>query len=122
MSGDIADQEGRPASISSSSADTATHEDNEKLARLDQSGELKKPEDMEIGEREDDELLPQNQREPEKQEPPKSGFTSSLVWMVVNTLATIGIVRWLPSPPFSRNQTRPHSSHGAVQTNQKFYV
>jgi solute carrier family 35 protein E3 len=40
-------------------------------------------------EREDEELLPQPQ---EKAEPPKSGMASSIVWMVVNTLATIGIV------------------------------
>lgn len=84
----------RAGSFSSSSADTATHEENEKLARLDQSEDgmekLRSPDDLEIGdEREDDDLLP---REPEKQEPPKSTFRSSLIWMIVNTLATIGIV------------------------------
>ncbi|KAH8895035.1 triose-phosphate transporter [Thozetella sp. PMI_491] len=86
----------RTGSFSSSSADTATHEDNEKLARLDQTGEghenPKKPEELELGdlgEREDDGLLP---KEPVKEEPPKSNFSSALIWMVVNTLATIGIV------------------------------
>lgn len=84
----------RAPSFSSSSADTATHDENEKLARLDQSEDglekLKSPDDMEVGdERENGGLLPQ---ETEKPEPPKSTFTSSLIWMVVNTLATIGIV------------------------------
>ncbi len=86
--------EERAGSFSSSSAETATHEDNEKLARLDHTGDgletLTKPEELEIGEEgEDDGLLP---KEPVQEEPPKSGFTSALMWMVVNTLATIGIV------------------------------
>jgi hypothetical protein len=40
--------------------------------------------------REDAGLLPQEERG--EQSPPKSSFTSGLIWMVVNTLATIGIV------------------------------
>lgn len=45
--------------------------------------------------REDNELLPkENQGQPPE---PKSSFTSGLIWMVINTLATIGIVN---SPPF----------------------
>jgi solute carrier family 35 protein E3 len=84
----------RSASISSSSAETATNEENEKLARLDQSEEglekMRMEEDAEAGDREDDGLLP---RIEEKTPPPKSTFTSSLIWMIVNTLATIGIVR-----------------------------
>jgi solute carrier family 35, member E3 len=88
--------EERANSFSSSSAETATHEENEKLARLDHTEEgnfekLKTPEELEIEEEgEDDGLLP---KEPEKEEPPKSTFASSLTWMVINTLATIGIVR-----------------------------
>ncbi|KAB5558206.1 solute carrier family 35 member E3 [Coniochaeta sp. 2T2.1] len=83
----------RAGSVSSSSAETATHPDNEKLARLDHSEdgiELEKQGDLEVaGEREDDGLLPQ---ETEKPEPPKSTLKSSFIWMIVNTLATIGIV------------------------------
>ncbi|KAK7735312.1 hypothetical protein SLS53_007543 [Cytospora paraplurivora] len=40
-------------------------------------------------EREDDELLPPQLV---KEEPPKSSLRSSVIWMVVNTFATIGIV------------------------------
>lgn len=94
MSGETTSRIDRPPSVSSSSAETATHEDNEKLARLDPSGpgleELKGPEDMDVGDgHEHDGLLPPQD---EKPEPPKSTFTTALIWMVVNTLATVGIV------------------------------
>ena len=84
----------RAGSFSSSSGDTATHEDDEKLNRIDQTEEglesLKKVEELEIEEEngEDAGLLPGEDKKAE----PKSSFTSSLIWMVVNTLATIGIV------------------------------
>ncbi len=84
----------RAGSFSSSSGDTATHEDDEKLNRIDHTEEgvesLKKPEELEIEEEngEDAGLLPGETKKAE----PKSSFTSSLIWMVVNTLATIGIV------------------------------
>lgn len=96
MSGENSERPDRPVSVSSSSAETAIPEDNEKLAaRLDHRDhdleELKSPDDLEIGDdHEDDGLLPQQD---EKPKPPKSTFASSLTWMVVNTLATIGIVR-----------------------------
>lgn len=91
MSSDHSSRAERAGSFASSSAETATSPENEKLARLDQSEDgLEKQGDLEIGdEREDDGLLPQ---ETEKPEPPKSTFKSSFIWMIVNTLATIGIV------------------------------
>jgi solute carrier family 35 protein E3 len=82
----------RTPSISSSSAETATNEDNARHSRLDQGDDalekLARPEDMEMGE-EDEGLLPQIS---EKPEPPKSSSFSSAIWIVVNTLATVGIV------------------------------
>jgi solute carrier family 35 protein E3 len=91
----------RTPSISSSSAETATNDDNAKLSRLDQDDDalekLARPEDLEMGE-EDEGLLPQLS---EKPEPPTSTFYSSAIWMVVNTLATVGIV-CVPLPvPFA---------------------
>ncbi|RKU48194.1 hypothetical protein DL546_009557 [Coniochaeta pulveracea] len=82
----------RTPSISSSSAETATNEDNARHSRLDQGDDalekLARPEDLEMGE-EDEGLLPQIS---EKSEPPKSSSFSSAIWIVVNTLATVGIV------------------------------
>jgi solute carrier family 35, member E3 len=74
-------------------------EEREKLAKLDAlDDDVSKPkpaDDVEAGgdEGEDEELLPQVN---EKAEPPKSSFTSAVIWMVINTLATIGIVRFHP--------------------------
>jgi solute carrier family 35 protein E3 len=107
MSGEQSSRGVRTPSVSSSSAETATHEENGKLARSDQHEDgfekLVRPEDMEMGdEREDDDLLPQVS---EKTEPPKSTFTSSAIWMVVNTLATIGIV----SRPYLQPTISPYS-------------
>jgi solute carrier family 35 protein E3 len=94
----------RAGSFASSSAETATSPENEKLARLDQSeAGLEKQEDLEgRGEGEDEGLLPQ---ESEKPEPPKSTLKSSVIWMVVNTLATIGIV-CAPAPFLSLASSR----------------
>lgn len=92
MSAEADRRSDRAPSISSSSAETATNDDNARLSRLDQGDDalekLPRPEDLELGE-EDEGLLPQLS---EKPEPPKSTFTSSAIWMVVNTLATVGIV------------------------------
>jgi solute carrier family 35 protein E3 len=88
MASEQSDRAQRAGSFSSSSADTATNPENEKLARLDQGEDgLEKQGDLEVGE--DEGLLPQDL---EKPEPRKSTFKSSFIWMVVNTLATIGIV------------------------------
>ncbi|KAK3357676.1 solute carrier family 35 member E3 [Lasiosphaeria hispida] len=87
----------RAGSFSSSSAETATHEDNEKLARLDPVGDeekLKAPEELEIDDGgEDDGLLNrESARQPEPAQPAPSSFRSALIWMSINTFATIGIV------------------------------
>lgn len=81
----------RAASIGSSSTAAGTADEHEKLATSpgrDKSMELG---DVEArNEREDAAFL--SSHADEKPEPPKSGFTMALVWMVINTLATIGIV------------------------------
>ncbi|KAK3375196.1 solute carrier family 35 member E3 [Podospora didyma] len=90
----------RASSLSSSNAaaDTPTHDDEVKLARLDRSSfgdeeKLKSPEDLEVREEgEDDDLLPQDTEKPLPEVPQKSSFATGLTWMVINTLATIGIV------------------------------
>jgi len=86
----------RAGSFASASTEAGTLEEREKLAKLDalddDGAKLTPPEDLEVGEeREDEELLPQVD---EKPAPPKSTFRSSAIWMVINTLATIGIVRF----------------------------
>lgn len=84
----------RAASIASSSTEAGAYDENERLAKLDHTEDgmkSKTPEEMEMGdESEDKTLLPQ---ETEKPQPPKNSFLSALIWMVINTLATIGIVR-----------------------------
>lgn len=67
---------------------------DEKLARVDEDGDnlekLQSPDELDMEkDREDDDLLP---KEGENEEPAKNTFMSSFIWMVVNTLATIGIV------------------------------
>lgn len=89
----------RAGSVASSHTETGGYDEhNEKMAPLrdDESlTNLKSPtsvyhdSDEQEREGEDEELLPQQQ---EKPEPPKGSMASSIVWMVVNTLATIGIV------------------------------
>lgn len=91
----------RAASIASSH--TATADESEKLAKLDQTGEaidaIRKPEeDLEMGdEREDVTLLAQQQ----KPEPAGVSTRTAIMWMVINTLATIGIVGlpWTTTQP-----------------------
>lgn len=87
----------RAGSIASSHTETGGYEENEKITRLDKDEEslssprmLTDDHDMDNDDREDGSLLPQAS---EKQEPAKSSFASALIWMVVNTFATIGIVR-----------------------------
>lgn len=85
-------------SIASSHTEAGGHEDqNEKhtFARDDESlSALKSPtvydDNQQDDDREDDGLLPQETEK--KPEPPKASATSGIVWIVVNTLATVGIV------------------------------
>jgi solute carrier family 35, member E3 len=89
-------------SSSSSSADTPTSlKEDEKLARFDSLGndeeKLIAPDDLEIrdDEYEDDALLRREVEGPPLEEsspPPRTSFSTALMWMAVNTIATIGIV------------------------------
>ena len=94
----------RPASVASSSTETGTHDENEKLAKLDQTDEglsVRRDRELDDGpggeEPEDQQLLPHETEKPVP--PPKSSFLASLAWMVINTLATIAIVSVLPPKP-----------------------
>ena len=90
----------RPPSISSSVTEADAFDDNEKNHSLSSSDEgftkLKSPEEMEIGGDDVERvgLLPAHQEEQEKAQPPTqdNSTRTALIWMVVNTLATIGIV------------------------------
>ncbi|KAF6839773.1 integral membrane protein [Colletotrichum plurivorum] len=81
----------RAGSFASSSTETATLHELTKLDPMEDSVQNIKSQhdDEEKAAEEDETLLP---KDDEKKEPPKSGFASAVVWMVVNTLATIGIV------------------------------
>ena len=88
----------RTPSIASSVTEAEAFDDNEKTALGSTDGSvtnLKSPEEMEI----DDDvervgLLPQDEQEKPPQPATKDNTTTTaVVWMVVNTLATIGIVR-----------------------------
>lgn len=88
----MADTKGVP----SLSSDRATQVLSPRLSRLADPGndeeKQKLPDDLESGEDvEDDELLAKEERR-KRPVPKKSSFTSGLIWMVINTLATIGIV------------------------------
>ncbi len=96
----MADREGLP----SFSSDRAIPLANSRLGRHDHgragNDEEKQRLSDEIdagGNHEDQELLPKEK--PAQQSEPKSFFISGLAWMVVNTLATIGIVNTMA--PFS---------------------
>lgn len=56
---------------------------------------MKTPEEMEIGDEERAELIPAvaHVAQEKASEPEKATVRSAVIWMVVNTLATIGIVR-----------------------------
>lgn len=89
----------RAGSIASSHTEAGVHEEefNEKQAFLQDDESLRSPtlyqDSNHDGEnsQEDEELLP---AQPEKKpaEPAQSSATSGVVWIVVNTLATVGIV------------------------------
>ncbi|KAF6805862.1 integral membrane protein [Colletotrichum sojae] len=81
----------RAGSFASSSTETATLHELTKLDPMEDSVQNLKSQhdDEEKAAEEDETLLP---KDDEKKEPAKSSFASAVVWMVVNTLATIGIV------------------------------
>jgi solute carrier family 35 protein E3 len=89
----------RAPSIASSVTEAEAFDDNEKTALGSTDGSvsnLKSPEEMEIGDDiERAGLLPQEEQEKPPPQPAAkdNSTTTAVVWMVVNTLATIGIVR-----------------------------
>jgi len=85
--------EDRPASISSSVTEAEGFDDNEKNSSSEGSYvKLKAPDEMDIGDDvERAGLLPQEEQEKPQPAPDNSTRTAA-IWMVVNTLATIGIV------------------------------
>lgn len=95
------DRSERAGSVASSHTESGPHDEmNEKQAFLHDDESLRSPtlyqDSHHDGENdgEDTEMLPQV---PEKRpEPPKSSTASGLVWIVINTLATVGIVSCLP--------------------------
>lgn len=98
--------EERPPSIISSSSPTEadTLDDNEKHGTPSSSEadfvKLRSPDELDIGDDvERAELLPQQDEEKSPSSPDNSTRTA-IIWMVVNTLATIGIVGpiYLPTP------------------------
>lgn len=85
----------REPSISSSVTEAEAFDENEKSSSSTDGGfvNLKSPEEMEIGDDvERAELLPGDHEKPPPAKQPETSMRSSVIWMVVNTLATIGIV------------------------------
>jgi solute carrier family 35 protein E3 len=89
----------RAPSISSSITEAEAFDDNEKAGTVSSTDggftTLKSPEEMEIGDDvERAGLLPAEQQEREKPQPvvQDNSTRTAIIWMVVNTLATIGIV------------------------------
>jgi len=93
----MAAAERRPSISSGSSTEPEIiFDENEKNRKTSSEGSyvnMKTPEEMEIGDDEErGDLLPQMSQE--KAEPvPENSVRSGAMWMIVNTLATIGIVR-----------------------------
>lgn len=81
---------------SSSGTESETYEDPEKhgvLSSSESSDErLKTPEELEIDDDDAQARLLSGEQPPEKPKAQEGGLATSFVWMVVNTLATIGIV------------------------------
>ncbi|KDN69229.1 putative triose-phosphate transporter [Colletotrichum sublineola] len=83
----------RTGSIASSSTDAATLHELTKLDPMEDSPQnLESRVDEEVGVEEDEKLLPTTNHTSETEDPQKASLTSAVVWMTVNTLATIGIV------------------------------
>ena len=105
----------RAGSFDSSSTRSPTmYEANEKLAQFyDDEEKLLSPDELEAGFNDDDEdrtLLSQTPQGDQSPSPPtQTSFTTAILWMVANTLATIGIVR-RPPPHLSPTTNPPRSS------------
>jgi solute carrier family 35, member E3 len=87
----------RSVSVSSSITEAEAYDENEKnhSSTTDSSYvHMKMPEEMEIRDEERAELIPatMNVVQEKATEPEKATVRSAVIWMVINTLATIGIV------------------------------
>ncbi|KAJ0163424.1 Solute carrier family 35 member E3 [Colletotrichum tanaceti] len=82
----------RAGSFASSSTDAATLHELTKLDPMEDSLQNLKSREEEDLAAEDEKLLPSTMNANRKVEPEKASLTSAVVWMTVNTLATIGIV------------------------------
>ena len=87
----------RSVSVSSSRIEAEAYDENEKnhSPTTDNSYvHMKTPEEMEIGDEERAELIPAAVHVVQEMatEPEKTTVRSAVIWMVINTLATIGIV------------------------------
>jgi solute carrier family 35 protein E3 len=94
----MADRPGdRSVSVSSSITEAEAYDENEKnhSPTTDSSYvHMKTPEEMEIGDEERAELIPAAVHVVQEKatDPEKATVRSAAIWMVINTLATIGIV------------------------------
>jgi solute carrier family 35 protein E3 len=100
----MADRAGdRSISVSSSTTEAEAYDENEKSHSPTDSSyvHMKTPEEMEIGDEERAELIPAAAHVVQEKatEPEKTTVRSAVIWMVVNTLATIGIVRLFLETP-----------------------
>jgi solute carrier family 35 protein E3 len=92
----------REPSISSSTTAAEAYDDNEKNGGVGATEgsytNLKTPDELDIGDDvERAELLPEEHEKPPPKAP-ENTTRSAVIWMVVNTLATIGIVSLMHSP------------------------
>ena len=114
----------RAPSISSSVTEAEAFDDNEKASTLSSTDggftKLRSPEEMEIGDDvERAGLLPAEQQEQEKPRPAAqdNSTRTAVIWMVVNTLATIGIV----SPPGIQSEPLTNWILAQVFTNKAIF-
>jgi solute carrier family 35, member E3 len=85
----------RPVSVSSSITEAEAFDEKNHSPTTDGSYvHMKTPEEMEIGDEERAELIPAAVHVVQEKatEPEKVTVRSAVIWMVINTLATIGIV------------------------------
>lgn len=90
----------REPSISSSTTEAEAYDENEKITNSEGSYAMKNMDEQEVGDDvERAGLLPPADHEKPPPKEPDNSMRSAIIWMVVNTLATIGIVS-LRNPPF----------------------